>query len=71
MSQQQNNQSVLFNAELKLKKVLEKYEAEVIDAEQAIDMEMMTKVREEAIKFVERNQGIKFDEEYSEIEEEF
>jgi hypothetical protein len=40
---------VLFNAELKLKKVLEKYEAEVIDAEQAIDSEMMTKVREEAI----------------------
>jgi hypothetical protein len=30
---------------------------------------MMTKVREEAIKCVERYQGIKFDEEYSDIEE--
>jgi hypothetical protein len=32
---------------------------------------MMTKVREEAMQFVERYRGIKFDEEYSEIEEEF
>ena len=34
-------------------------------------MEMMTKVREEAIQFVERYRGIKFDEEHSDIEEEF
>jgi len=32
---------------------------------------MMTKVREEAMQLVERYRGIKFDEEYSEIEEEF
>ena len=38
----------MFNAELKLKKVLERYEAEVVEAEQALDQEVMSGIIEEA-----------------------
>ena len=43
-----NNSSLLFNAELKLKKVLERYETEVIEAEQALDHELLGRIKEEA-----------------------